>query len=98
MVLAMTSSGDRDPAEGLEGVPVPGDVIAGKFVVEGVLGAGGMGVVVSARHVQLGQNVAIKFLRKGAERSPEAIPRFLREARAVGALQSAHVVRGVDVG
>src|SRR5580698_7515189 len=93
-----SGASERDPEEGLEGVPASGDVIAGKFIVEGVLGAGGMGVVVSARHAQLGQKVAIKFLRKGAERSPEAVPRFLREARAVVALQSAHAVRVIDVG
>ena len=96
--MTSETSGERSTEEGLEGIPVAGDVIAGKFVVEGVLGAGGMGVVVSARHAQLGQKVAIKFLRKGAERSPEAVPRFLREARAVVALQSAHVVRVMDVG
>jgi serine/threonine protein kinase len=84
--------------EGIEGIPAPGDVIGGKFVVEHVLGVGGMGVVVSARHAQLGQKVAIKFLRKDAAKSPEAANRFLREARAVVALQSAHVVRVMDVG
>jgi serine/threonine-protein kinase len=86
------------PDEGLEGVPRPGDVIGGKFVVEQVLGVGGMGVVVSARHSQLGQKVAIKFLRKDAAKAPEAASRFLREARTMVTLQSAHVVRVTDVG
>jgi serine/threonine-protein kinase len=94
----MTSDADIPPGEGLEGVPRAGDVIGGKFVVEEVLGVGGMGVVVSARHAQLGQKVAIKLLRKDAAKSPEAANRFLREARAVVALQSAHVVRVMDVG
>ncbi len=85
-------------AAGMEGIPQPGDVIGGKFVVEGVLGIGGMGVVVSARHVQLGQTVAIKFLRRAAATNPEAVNRFLREARASVGLQSAHVVRVMDVG
>ena len=40
-----------------------GDIIAGKYRVEKLLGAGGMGVVVSARHLKLGdERVAIKFL------------------------------------
>lgn len=96
----MTSEGaaDAQAPEGQEGIPGPGDMIGGKFVVEEVLGVGGMGVVVSARHAQLGQKVAIKFLRKDAAKSPEATNRFLREARAVVALQSAHVVRVMDVG
>ncbi len=73
-------------------------MIGGKFVVEQVLGVGGMGVVVAARHSQLGQKVAIKFLRKDAAKAPEAASRFLREARAMVTLQSAHVVRVIDVG
>ena len=39
-----------------------GDILAGKYRVERVLGAGGMGVVVAACHLQLHQKVAIKFL------------------------------------
>jgi len=39
-----------------------GDVIARKYRVERVLGAGGMGVVVAAWHIALDQRVAIKFL------------------------------------
>ncbi len=94
----MSDPASPPPDEGLEGVPRPGDVIGGKFVVEQVLGVGGMGVVVSARHSQLGQKVAIKFMRKDAAKAPEAASRFLREARAMVALQSAHVVRVTDVG
>ena len=91
------SAGDA-PSEELEGIPKAGDVVAGKFVVESVLGVGGRGVVVSASHAQLGQKVAIKFLRKNANKTPEAVNRFLREARAVVGLHSAHVVRVMDVG
>jgi len=91
------SAGDA-PSEELEGIPKAGDVIGGKFVVEKVLGVGGMGVVVSASHAQLGQKVAIKFLRKNANKAPEAVNRFLREARAAVGLHSAHVVRVMDVG
>ncbi|HOU94097.1 MAG TPA: hypothetical protein PLU22_23765, partial [Polyangiaceae bacterium] len=47
----------------------PGDVIAGKFRVEQVLGSGGVGVVVAARHLQLDERVALKFLLPNAVRS-----------------------------
>lgn len=76
----------------------PGDVIAGKYRVERVLGAGGMGYVVAARHLQLDQLVAMKFLRKDAADSPEAATRFLREAQAVSMLRGEHVARIHDVG
>ena len=41
--------------------PAPGDVLAGKYRVERVLGAGGMGIVVAAHHLQLDEKVALKF-------------------------------------
>jgi serine/threonine protein kinase len=95
--MAVEGTGGAAGGE-LEGLPRSGDVVGGKFVVEGVLGSGGMGVVLAARHVQLGQKVAIKILRPDAAASREAIGRFLREARAAVTLQSAHVVRVMDVG
>jgi serine/threonine-protein kinase len=51
-----------------EGVPASGEIIADKYEVERVLGAGGMGVVVAARHVQLGEKVALKFLHAEGDR------------------------------
>ena len=57
-----------------------------------------MGVVVSARHVELGQRVAIKFMRGAAALDPTAKERFLREARALVALSSEHVAKVLDVG
>jgi serine/threonine-protein kinase len=82
----------------LEGVPRVGEIIESKYEIEHVLGVGGMGVVVAARHVQLGQRVAIKFLRGMIAEEPTAIDRFLREARAAVSLSSDHVTRVIDVG
>jgi len=45
------------------GQPKQGDVILGKYQVDGVVGAGAMGVVLGARHLELDEEVAIKFLR-----------------------------------
>jgi serine/threonine-protein kinase len=80
------------------GVPGPGELIDGKYVVEHVLGTGGMGVVLAARHAQLGQRVAIKFMQGKAARDPNAVGRFLREARAAAALSNEHVAKVHDVG
>ncbi len=79
-------------------LPKKGDRIAGKYLVEEILGTGGMGVVVAARHMALRQRVAVKFLLPAALRLPEARERFLREAQAAVAIQSEHVARVVDVG
>jgi serine/threonine protein kinase len=74
-----------------------GDVLAGKYRVDRILGAGGMGVVVAATHLQLEQRVALKFLVSNSI-DEQAGARFLREARAVVRLRSEHVVRVLDTG
>ncbi len=79
-------------------VPLPGERIGGKYEVERILGQGGMGIVVAARHVQIGQRVAIKFLRGQAASDPNATERFLREARAAVVLTSEHATKVLDVG
>ena len=80
-----------------EAAPVAeGEILAGKYKVEKVLGVGGMGVVVAATHLTLRQKVAIKFLLHGA--SDEVVTRFLREARAAVRLKSDHVAKIIDVG
>jgi serine/threonine protein kinase len=76
----------------------PGDVLAGKYRVERVLGAGGMGVVVQATHLELDERVAMKFLLPHAVESTEAAARFVREARAAVKIKSEHVARVTDVG
>jgi serine/threonine protein kinase len=75
-----------------------GDVLAGKYRVEKVLGSGGMGVVVAARHLQLDVLVALKFMADDALREPDLVARFLREGRAAARLRSEHVARVTDVG
>jgi serine/threonine-protein kinase len=78
--------------------PNPGETIAGKYLVERVLGSGGMGVVVAAKHLKLGERVAIKFLLPGALAHADLVGRFLREGRAAARLRSEHVTRIYDVG
>ncbi len=78
-------------------VPVAeGDVLAGKYRVERVLGQGAMGIVVAATHLHLQQRVAIKFLTGRATR--EVVGRFLREAQSAVKLRNEHVARVIDVG
>ena len=80
-------------------VPVkPGDVLDGKYRVERVLGVGGMGVVVQARHIDLNTRVALKFMLPDALKDHENVQRFQREARAAVRLRSDHTARVLDVG
>jgi eukaryotic-like serine/threonine-protein kinase len=78
--------------------PMPDRIIAGKYVVERVLGSGGMGDVVVGRHRELGTTVAIKIVHPTALSEPDTRDRFKREAHAMARLRGEHVVRVFDVG
>lgn len=78
--------------------PEPGVVIAGRYRLLAPLGRGGMGVVWQAEHLSLRSAVAIKLMNERAAAGSDAGERFLREARAVAALASPHVVQIVDFG
>jgi serine/threonine-protein kinase len=75
-----------------------GDTLLGKYRVERVLGVGGMGAVVAARHLKLDQTVAIKVLLPEVGEDPDMVTRFEREARAAAKIKSDHIVRVNDVG
>ena len=77
---------------------VAGELVAGKYRVERVLGRGGMGLVVAAHHEQLDQHVALKFLLPEVLGNEEIVQRFVREARAAVKIHSEHVARVFDVG
>jgi serine/threonine protein kinase len=73
------------------------DVIADKYVVERVIGQGAIGVVVAARHRQLRQNVAIKFLRPELAERADLAEQFRRHARAAASVHGERVCRVLDV-
>jgi serine/threonine-protein kinase len=75
-----------------------GELLAGKYRVERVIGSGGMGVVLAAKHEGLNTDVAIKLLRTAALGHTDVVGRFTREARAAVSLRSEHVARVYDVG
>ncbi len=57
-----------------------------------------MGLVVAVRHLELGELFAVKLLLPEAAAQPQAVERFLREARAAARLKSEHVAKVTDVG
>jgi serine/threonine-protein kinase len=75
-----------------------GEVVAGKYEVLKLLGSGGMGYVVAARHLELDEKVALKFLRPECLTNRELVARFAREARAAVKIKSEYVARVFDVG
>jgi len=75
-----------------------GQKIAGRYVVDRLLGVGGMGVVAGGRYPELGQKVAIKFLKPEYADEKVVNDRFMREARVAAKVKSAHFVRVYDVG
>jgi len=76
----------------------PGTLIAGKYALLHLVGAGGMGKVYAARHVELGLSVAIKIVTFEGGDAESSVRRFLREARAAAALKSIHTVAVHDAG
>jgi hypothetical protein len=86
----------KNPSPGEELQLREGLVIGGRFQLGRRLGEGGMGTVYAAVHLQLGQMVALKFLRD--DRDKAAVERFLREARAAARLKNVHITRVFDVG
>lgn len=76
----------------------PGTKILDRYIIEEMIGVGGMGMVFRARHELLGETVAIKCLRADSGNGNEALSRFLREARASAQIKSQHVAKVHDVG
>jgi serine/threonine protein kinase len=76
---------------------LPGSLFAGKYRVEKILGQGGMGMVLAARHLGLDEPVAIKLLLPAMMAVPGMVERFTREARASAKIKNDHVVRVTDV-
>jgi serine/threonine-protein kinase len=75
----------------------PGELIAGKYRVESLIGTGAVGFVVAATHVGLHEGVALKFLKPELATHQEAVARFTLEARASFKIKNEHVARVFDV-
>ncbi len=74
-----------------------GQVIDGKYRIDEVIGRGGMGVVLRARHLVLDEPVVIKVLRPSLMNKEGMVGRFTREAMATSKIKSQHVVRVMDI-
>ena len=70
----------------------------GRYIINGRLGEGAMADVYRAMDPSIGRQVAIKVLKPEYARNPELIVRFLREARAAGALSHPNIATIYEVG
>jgi serine/threonine protein kinase len=76
----------------------PGSVIGDKYELLRVLGRGGMGAVLEARHRAIGERVAVKVMLPSSHAAADGPARFLREARATFGIANDHVARVLDAG
>src|SRR5690349_404949 len=79
-------------------LPQPGEIIAEKYLVTGLIGRGGMGAVYVVEHRVTHKRLAVKCLLPEHSEQPELVERFLREAQAAGRIQHRYVVDVFDVG
>lgn len=96
ILLALKPPNLQDPLE-LAGIE-PGELIGQRYRVERALGRGGMGIVIEAVHVDLGERYAVKVLLPDLSSDKEIVERFLQEARTSAKLKSPHIARVFDFG
>ena len=70
----------------------------GNYRLDRILGRGGMGTVYAGEHVYIKKPVAVKVLHPQFARYPDAVNRFLREARAASSINHPNIVDVTDFG
>jgi len=76
----------------------PGQMIASRYRIVGLLGRGGMGEVYRAEDLTLNQIVALKFLEDSLRRDLPALERFHAEVRNARQVSHPNVCRVYDIG
>ncbi len=75
-----------------------GELVSRKYRLLRRIAEGGMGEVWSVRNERTNRDFAIKFLLPELARDPEALHRFVREAKATGQMRHPNVVTAMDAG
>src|SRR5688572_13768779 len=80
------------------GEPLAPGTLLGRYEIEAMIGAGGMGQVYRAHDARLGRAVALKTLSGSGAADPEGVRRFETEAKAAGTLDHPNLLVVFDVG
>jgi eukaryotic-like serine/threonine-protein kinase len=98
----LASLGDDDLEQSLDESAEPdqyvGTTLGDRYIIDKVLGEGGMGKVYRARHKVIEKKVAVKILHAELAKDKEAVGRFLREARSASSIGNPHIVDIMDFG
>src|SRR4051812_11066598 len=89
---------DQDAETGGRPDALKGRLVGGKFRIEALLGAGGMGNVYRAEQISLHKQVALKILHRDLMTDETVVKRFEREARSASRLDHPNLVRIIDFG
>lgn len=95
--LQSAKKGQEVTAANTSGGGLVGSTIAGKYRIDGKLGAGGMGTVYRASRLLIGDEIAIKILHS-EQSDPRSVERFSREAQAAARLKHPNAVTIYDFG
>jgi len=79
-------------------MPMPDQIIAGRYRIISRLGSGGMGLVFLAEQLGVGNKVALKFLDPEPSEDESRIARFLREAKVGLQVQHPGATQILDLG
>lgn len=82
----------------IEPDPLIGTKLQDRYIIQSILGRGGMGVVYKAHHEQMDRVVAIKMLHSHMVSDADAMKRFHREAKAVSRVRHRHSIMLYDFG
>ncbi|MDP3276148.1 MAG: serine/threonine-protein kinase [Deltaproteobacteria bacterium] len=92
----MSAVDDSEDSAKRGALAIVGLTIAEKFLLERLLGMGGMGAVYAATNTWTGRRVAVKMLLKTLS-NPDAVARLQQEARAATSVRHPHILDVLDM-